>query len=331
MAEMQFCPLTGLISSEKMESKLKQVYSVLFDDNGAIQFHLCKRCKRSEFLEDQNHFNLREIHKIIRYQIAHGKFDPELYGLIHWSESCPHYDSEHTSVKRVIENVDFPKSARNRRERVLTSLFHWQHYDCSEIELDWTDDSEAWEFFLENRNEYQSILSEFEKKGLIERIDLLKSGGDTFFKSLRFTHDGLDHVEELLSQGPQSKIGFVAMSFSDDLREVRAAVKKAIEGAGYEPLIVDEVHNPSDKTIPDRIFSSIRQAKFCVADFSQHKHGVYFEAGFALGLGRPVIYTCSQQDFEKAHFDIKQLQHIIYSSPQELEERLRDKIVAWIS
>jgi hypothetical protein len=331
MAEMNICSLTRLISSGKTETTSKQVYTVKFDSVGDVQFSLCRRCKKSQFFEDEAHLNQRDVQRIVRYQILQGKFDPESYNLIHWSESCPLHDSEHTSVKRIIENVDFPKSARNRRERVLTNLFYWQDYDCSEIELDWKDDSEAWEFFLENRNEYQSILSEFAKKGLIERTGLLKLGGDSFFKSLRFTHDGLDYVEELLSQGPQSKIGFVAMSFSGELQEVRAAVKSAILGAGYQPLIVDEVHNPSDKTIPDRIFSSIRQSKFCVADFSQHKHGVYFEAGFALGLGRPVIYTCRKEDFDQAHFDIKQLQHIIYSSPKELEEMLRDKIVAWIS
>lgn len=40
-------------------------------------------------------------------------------------------------------------------------------------------------------------------------------------------------------------------------------------------------------TINDAIVREIKKCKFLVADFTQHKHGVYFESG--LGLQRPVI------------------------------------------
>jgi hypothetical protein len=48
-------------------------------------------------------------------------------------------------------------------------------------------------------------------------------------------------------------------------------------------------------------------------------------------MGKQVIYTCKADDFENAHFDIKQLQHIIYKDENELEEALFHKIKAWIS
>src|SRR6478672_5340023 len=43
--------------------------------------------------------------------------------------------------------------------------------------------------------------------------------------------------------------------------------------------------------VNDRIISEIRSCQFMVADFTLHRNGVYFEAGLASGLGRPVICT----------------------------------------
>jgi len=54
--------------------------------------------------------------------------------------------------------------------------------------------------------------------------------------------------------------------------------------------------------------------------------GVYFEAGFARGLNIPVIHTCKEPEFERAHFDTQQLPHLLWSNPAGL----RDKLYYWI-
>jgi hypothetical protein len=40
-----------------------------------------------------------------------------------------------------------------------------------------------------------------------------------------------------------------------------------------------------------------------VADFTGQRGGVYWEAGFAQGLGIPVIRTCKSDELWKLHFD----------------------------
>lgn len=120
------------------------------------------------------------------------------------------------------------------------------------------------------------------------------------------------------------------MAFNEETKKIREAIRQSIKETGFEPDIVDENHLSSDKTINDAIISNIRSCKFCIADFTLHKHGVYFESGFALGLGKPVIYLCRKDEFKKAHFDIKPLQHIIYETEDELTRKLTDKINAWI-
>lgn len=70
-------------------------------------------------------------------------------------------------------------------------------------------------------------------------------------------------------------------------------------------LQLDQVEH--NEHIMDKILAMIRIAPFVVADFTHHRNGVYFEAGFAKGLGIPVVSCCRQDEFEKAHCDTKQL------------------------
>ncbi|MFN6380189.1 MAG: hypothetical protein ACK4WD_12995 [Flavobacteriales bacterium] len=97
-----------------------------------------------------------------------------------------------------------------------------------------------------------------------------------------------------------------------------------------QPISIHEQHTNSDQTINDAIIAALRKCKFCIADFSYHSNGVYFESGFALGQGKQVIYTCSKEEFANAHFDIRPLQHIIYENPEQLRSSLVNKIEAWI-
>jgi len=75
--------------------------------------------------------------------------------------------------------------------------------------------------------------------------------------------------------------------------------------AGFEIQRVDE--SPHNEGIVDKIMALIRQSKFLIADLSGNKDGVYYEAGFAKGLERPVIFTCEEQYFSSIHFDVRHL------------------------
>ena len=85
---------------------------------------------------------------------------------------------------------------------------------------------------------------------------------------------------------------------------VRDSIKRAIEDAGYLPVIIDEKEH-NNQIVPE-IFYEIKNSKFIVADLCGHRNGVYYEAGYAKGLGKEVILTCRQSDFDKKHFDVAQ-------------------------
>ena len=107
-------------------------------------------------------------------------------------------------------------------------------------------------------------------------------------------------------------------------------IKKAIEDAGYIPIRID--FQDFNEKICDEIIAEIRRAKFLVADFSGLRSGVFFEAGFAKGLGREVIFSVRESDVEKLkeHFDTRQYNHIVYESPEDLHRKLLNRILATI-
>ena len=85
---------------------------------------------------------------------------------------------------------------------------------------------------------------------------------------------------------------------------------------------------PNPTGITDRILSEIRLAGFVVAGFTGQNQGVYFEAGFARGLGRDVIWTCHADEVNKLHFDTKHLGHVLWRDPPDLRRKLADSIRA---
>jgi nucleoside 2-deoxyribosyltransferase len=101
-------------------------------------------------------------------------------------------------------------------------------------------------------------------------------------------------------------------------------IRPAVEAAGYRVTRVDlEEFNDC---IMDKVLGDIRAAPFVVADFTGHRNGVYLEAGFARGLGHPVIQTCAESHMDKAHFDTRHLNHICWKDASDLRERLLQRI-----
>ncbi|MBK6422872.1 MAG: hypothetical protein IPF77_11770 [Gemmatimonadetes bacterium] len=122
----------------------------------------------------------------------------------------------------------------------------------------------------------------------------------------------------------------MAMWFAPELEAAWSeGFAPGITDAGFSPVRVDLVeHNGK---ICDRIIAEIRRSGLLVADFTGQRGGVYFEAGYAMGLGIPVIWTCRHDDASKLHFDTRQYNHIIWQTPQELREKLRDRILATVA
>ena len=130
-----------------------------------------------------------------------------------------------------------------------------------------------------------------------------------------------------------SSQAFIAMWFHESMTEAfEKGVRPAIEEAGYEPLRIDQKEHINK--IDDEIIAEIRRSTFLVADFTHGddgaRGGVYYEAGFAQGFGLPVIFMCREDSVGKLHFDTNHYNHIVWSTPDELREKLKNRILAVI-
>ena len=94
---------------------------------------------------------------------------------------------------------------------------------------------------------------------------------------------------------------------------------------------IDRVHH--NEKICDKILAEIRRCQFTVADFTRQSQGVYFEAGFAMTLGREVIRTCQEIEVaeKKLHFDTRQYPLIPWKDPADLRQQLSERINALIA
>ena len=121
------------------------------------------------------------------------------------------------------------------------------------------------------------------------------------------------------------------MWFDDSMMKIYdEAISKGILNAGYNPhLVINREHNGK---IDDEIIAQIRQSRFLLADFTGHRGGVYYEAGFAQGLGIEVIWTCNKNAIEDLHFDIRQYNCIVWANEDlnEFKRRITSRIEASI-
>jgi nucleoside 2-deoxyribosyltransferase/DNA-directed RNA polymerase subunit RPC12/RpoP len=155
------------------------------------------------------------------------------------------------------------------------------------------------------------------------------------FNHISLTFKGWKAVDTLKKKQPDSKQGFVAMWFDPQMHSTYdTAIEPAIIRAGFNPYIVRKVE--SNDKIDDLIIAEIQRSRFLIADLTGHRGGVYFEAGYALGRGIPVIWTCRKNHFDNkengqhVHFDINHYNFILWETEEELRKRLYQRIRATI-
>lgn len=177
----------------------------------------------------------------------------------------------------------------------------------------------------ENKLALLRIIDALAKMGL-----LVDSGGASQDRGLEISVEGWKKVAELMRGNRfTSKQGFVAMWFDPSMDDTyKDGFKAGIEAAGFSALrISDKQHNDQ---ITDQIIAEIRRSRFVVADFTGNRGGVYYEAGFAKGLGIEVIWTCREDHLKDVHFDTKGFSHLVWKTPEDLKDKLSNRIRATV-
>jgi hypothetical protein len=122
---------------------------------------------------------------------------------------------------------------------------------------------------------------------------------------------------------------FVAMSFDPSLDETYLqGLASGVKAASFEPFrMKEDIHS---ERIDARIIAELRACRFVVADVTLNRPAVYYEAGYAHGLGKTVIWTCRKDWEDKMCFDTRQFLHILWDEPADLRSQLIPVIQALI-
>jgi nucleoside 2-deoxyribosyltransferase len=147
-----------------------------------------------------------------------------------------------------------------------------------------------------------SILDQLYRRDLVLGTSL---GAINTFMDATLSLDGWQVYESEKIGKLSTNQGFMALKFSNgNLKKLLDEVMKlAIESIGFK--LTDMRDSLKAGVIDNLMRERIRDAAFVIADLTDDNYGAYWEAGFAEGLGKPVIYICEEQKFQSAstHFD----------------------------
>lgn len=221
------------------------------------------------------------------------------------------------SSEGILDSVRVPRTLLEKLDKLLLHISKKQKSTAEGARIHEENDYAL--AYCRDQTEFHHILV------LAQTNQFIEPGIGSFHQRLRL--DGWKRVEGLDTVDVQNNKAFIAMWFNRSMFEAwENGIKPALESAGYDPVRVDRTHH-NDK-IDDRIIMEIRQCSLVVADFTGDRGGVYFEAGFAKGLGKNVIWTCRKDWLEKIHFDTRQYNHITWEAPADLYAQLYERVQA---
>lgn len=162
---------------------------------------------------------------------------------------------------------------------------------------------------------------------------------------LQLTVDGLSRVDNFQKSQVHNKKVFIAMSFNPAINNIYNAIVAAITQAECEVVSMkSRIHN---KQIVPEMLRLIKESKILVMDISEPNFGAYYEAGYAQGMGKEVVFTCKSdvmkkdkfpcsdnydkecdflKKYSKPHFDIAQKQILVWEDEADLTKQLTEWI-----
>lgn len=340
------CPICGSVCKRFIDNECR-----------TINCDICGTFKLDNGIKQQFLFDARKIN--LECQTTNkDDFDRETSRLVYLvqkkcmgTNEIPILTNEYLGQK-----IRYPLSLSGQIEQYIWWTGRYLKYPHDEDrEICLNDYSYAY-FGCENATNLEYLSQVLEKEGLTTK-ELFNF--TTFVASMIFvlkpslSKKGWDVFEALNKKQLDSHQAFVAMWFSNEEdRENHKpnmydvydkAISPAIEADGrFSSRVLYQVEHIND--INDEMIAQIRRSRFIVADLTGYRGGVYWEAGFAYGLGLPVIYTCHEDwqrqvkrndgtiEREGIHFDLEH-RNIIFWNQDNLpafKEKLANRIAAII-
>ena len=223
----------------------------------------------------------------------------------------------------------YPSDFREQHDRALLNFARLANFTPLSI-ID--DKVNPHVLFCDSFQEMYTFLRILKDERYVNFNDQGSISAACLISDVSLTVSGFEYVRSLGKDISKRQHAFVAMWFHDEMQLYRQEVQKAIIQAGYKPYIVDQ--DSFNGLIMDKVLNEISEAKFVIADLTSLpetetdpctgvRGGVYYEAGYAAGLGLQVILTCREDVTARIHFDLKQFLGIFWKETDD------GKLMAW--
>jgi len=256
---------------------------------------------------------------IFEYALSHSKDEVASKKFYYDLAYIQNYDKKGCNIN--VAEIPYPQSFTEKINRVLLNIYR-VYPEYSDVIS--KDKSSGSMLFSESKQED-------DRNGL---IDVLADIGylNRDIHSYRISAKGWKKIEELTHTNNDIKQCFVAMAFRDETVKIYDSIKMACKECGYTSLRIDEKEH-NNQIVPE-IFFEIRRSKFVIMDVTIPNYGAYYEAGYALALGKEVIICCRKEEFDneesRPHFDVQQKSTIVWDDEKDFIIKLKKRINATI-
>jgi hypothetical protein len=216
-----------------------------------------------------------------------------------------------------------PKTVLEKTALLLQYIDHKSHYPGDKVLIKLSRDYPT--CFCKNTDELYFYINCLKEIGAIKEESVTSAGYNLFL-----TAEGWRKVESMAKPNKESKQAFVAMWFDESMDDIfKNGISLVEKDTGFSIFRVDKMHFINEK-ICDKIIAEIKKSRFLIIDVTGQRQAVYFEAGYAMGMGLPIIWTCKESELNNCCFDTRQYPHIDWKDAEDLRSKLKDKILATI-
>lgn len=301
----------------------------------------CPRCGKYEYLSS-DHSKIMQILNEKKQEIYFNLDERKIFRTYcSYVMHAKHFDKEDVEV-HVTPQFAESLTKEYRAFDVLEQKDNFIFWLCAEPFIsipilknecaDFFEDRYPW-FGCKTLFDVKNLLEILTQAGFLSRDEYEKKeyGKSKKVCLLSPTLKAYEYYERLKKGKKATNKAFLALQFKGDLNQLfKNNLKKTVSQTGFILNTVDE--EPKAGLVDDKIRLDIRNSRFVIADLTDGNKGAYWEAGFAEGMGKSVIYMCREDVFndkkKRPHFDVSHHQCITWSKDKfdEAMEKLKNTI-----
>ena len=178
-----------------------------------------------------------------------------------------------------------------------------------------------------NRDFAMRIAKQLVNQGLLTAVECGTCASPDEVMEVDLTLHGWREFERERRGQTAGGYGFIALKFGDDVLDpfLQQVIKPAVGALGFELL---DMRDAAEAGVIDNVMRArIRDASFMLVDLTHANEGAYWEAGYAEGLGKPVLYLCKEDVFDEqgTHFDTNHCTTVTWdpTAPEPFTEKLK--------